>query len=89
MSDQPYSQRELNEHFRVINEKLDNLMKEAKRTNGRVSRLEAWRFALGLCITLIGLVVLPLIVYSFNVSVDNVQTQVLYKAQQIFVTKQP
>jgi hypothetical protein len=41
MTSENYSKREIDYHFTVINEKLDSILEQTIRTNGRVTKCEA------------------------------------------------
>lgn len=47
MSDIPYANRELDEKFNDIKASLDRIEVQTRKTNGRVDKLEAWRWFLG------------------------------------------
>jgi hypothetical protein len=40
MTDQPYTNREIDYHFETINDKLDAILIQTTRTNGRVTKTE-------------------------------------------------
>jgi hypothetical protein len=80
--DADYSKREIDEHFRNINEKLDTnarvsneIRALAMQTNGRVTRLENWRWYLAGIGTVI-IIVLPLLTATFNTRIEGVEKQI-------------
>ena len=59
MTDTAFSNRELTAKFDGIHEKLDNLIIQTTKTNGRVSTLEKWQsYVIGFCAA-ISLLMLP------------------------------
>lgn len=78
----PYSNRELDLMFKTLDEKNrerhSDIMKELReikeqtvKTNGRVGKLELWRGILTGGIIIIGTLVIPLVVYAFNIAVTK------------------
>lgn len=43
MTDTPFTNREINQMFESVHDKLDAILEQVKKTNGRVSALESWR----------------------------------------------
>lgn len=43
MNDIPYSNREIDEWRTDVKDKLDSILEQTKKTNGRVAALEIWR----------------------------------------------
>jgi hypothetical protein len=91
MEEQNYSKRELDEHFKVVNDKLDgntalteSLNVKVGIQNGRVSKLETkiggWIIAVG-CITFLFAIITSLIVYSFKLSQENLRSSILLEIQ--------
>ena len=71
MEDHNYSKRELDEHFKIVNDKLDGIIFEAKKTNGRIGKLENWRTGITYVIVFAGAIVIPLAVYAFNLAIQK------------------
>ena len=72
--DQPYSNREIDFHFKEIKETLERIEVQTTRTNGRVRSLEGWRmYMIGgmAAITLIGV---PLLTYNLWQTVEISKT---------------
>jgi hypothetical protein len=82
MSDLPYTNRELDRMFTTLDDKnlerhkdvmkeLGEIKTQTIRTNGRVSRLENWRnWSVG-AVTVVVLLVIPLVVYAFNLATEK------------------
>ena len=71
-----YSKRELDDHFLIINEKLDTLVTQTTKTNGRVSILENWRsYIIGGMSVFV--VVFGLIAYIWNSNVEDLKDKQL------------
>lgn len=64
--EQQYSSRELDHYFKDIRETLGEIKEQTVKTNGRVSRLENWRWLLMGGMSIITAMVIPLIVYIWN-----------------------
>lgn len=84
MEEDNYSKRELDEHFKTIGDKLDlntALTKElgikVGIQNGSVGNLKAWRTGITMAIGVIAFIVIPLIVYSFQLSQENLKNSIL------------
>lgn len=53
-----------------------------KIANGSVGNLKAWRTGISMCIAIIAFIVLPLIVYTFNLSVEKAKQDVLLELKK-------
>lgn len=89
-----YSKRELDEHFRRMNERFDaqdkklvSIDEQTKKTNGNVGSLKAWRFGITMCLGLIAFLVLPLIIYSFRLSQENLKNTILLELRNEHITE--
>lgn len=65
MSDQPYTNRELDSHFLEIKETLSRIEIQTTRTNGRVNKLENWRSVLIGGWSIVTFLVIPLLTYIY------------------------
>lgn len=61
MKDKKYSDGLLDEMFKVIDEKLDKIIEQTTKTNGRVTVLESWRGVITGGLTVITVVVIPVV----------------------------
>lgn len=59
--DAEYTNRELDEKFDGLHEKLDLILAQTTKTNGRVNRLEVWRGFITGGLAIIAIVILPMI----------------------------
>ncbi len=79
-----YSKRELDEHFKTVNVRFDRqdiqlaeIKLQTTKTNGSVLTLKAWRTGLTMCLAIITFIVIPLIIYSFQLSQENLKNTIL------------
>jgi uncharacterized membrane protein YhaH (DUF805 family) len=61
-----YTTRELDHYFKDIRDTLEEIKVQTLKTNGRVGRLENWRWLLTGGMAMITMMVIPLIVYIWN-----------------------
>jgi hypothetical protein len=90
--DENYTKRELDEHFKDLKESVHNidmglseLNKKVGLQNGRVGKLETkiggWIIAVG-CITFLFGIITALVIYSFQLSMENLKTSILLEVKQ-------
>lgn len=85
-----YSKRELDEHFKAMDSRFDKqdvqlteIKVQTTKTNGSVISLKAWRTGLTMCLAIIAFIVIPLIVYSFQLSQENLKNSILLELKTI------
>ena len=66
MSVAPYSNREIDQMQKEIHQKLDLILAQTTKTNGRVSRLENWRSYTAGAIAVIVMFLVPILGWSIN-----------------------
>lgn len=76
MSDVPYSNREIDEKFGEVKSLLLEIRDQTKKTNGRVSRLENWRWMIAGGMAVICFIVVPLVVYINTLQIQSVQAKI-------------
>lgn len=62
MNDQPYQNRELDVRFVEIKDQLDRIEGQTRKTNGRVSNLENWRWFLSGGFALTTVLIIPVLI---------------------------
>lgn len=87
--DENYSKRELDEHFKdvqkqfeVQNTLLRDLNTKVGIQNGSVGNLKAWRTGITMTIAVLAFLVIPLIIYSFQISQENLKNSILLEIKQ-------
>tara|TARA_R100000501_G_C2628858_1_gene123242 strand:- start:2428 stop:2751 length:324 start_codon:yes stop_codon:yes gene_type:complete len=65
-----YTKNEIDLMHEPMIEKLDEILVETKKTNGRMSRLERWRSFIGGGLAVLSLVIIPLLIWAFSLVVD-------------------
>lgn len=68
----------MKEHHKAVDEKLDLLLTKASATNGSVMSLKLWRSYLTGAVGILTIIVIPMIVYVFNTSLDTVDKNISY-----------
>lgn len=58
-----YSNRELDEKFNGLHDKLDMIHDQVKTTNGRVRALEKWRSFITGGLTVLSIIVVPILLF--------------------------
>jgi len=61
MADTEYSKREIDNFMKEIHEKLDLILQQTTKTNGRVGRLEVWRGYITGGLAIISAIILPIV----------------------------
>ena len=88
-----YTNRELDAMVKTIEDKIDNYHTETMseiiklgvkvdKTNGSVGNLKAWRTGITMVVAVIAFVVIPLIVYSFQLSQENLKNTILLEVNK-------
>lgn len=71
MAEGQYSTRELEHYFGDIRKDIKEIKEQTIKTNGRVNKLENWRWLLTGGMLIISMMVIPLLVYIFNSVVNS------------------
>lgn len=90
MEELNYSKRELDEHFKNISEKIEEnteltraLNVKVGIQNGSVGNLKAWRTGITMALGVVSFLVLPLIIYSFKLSQENLKNTILLQLKNV------
>lgn len=75
MTDTPYQNREIKEMFGDMEKALGRIEAQTTATNGRVSKLENWKYFISGGMSIITVIVVPLLAWALYVLV-NIQGQV-------------
>lgn len=73
--DFPYTNREIREKWHDIANSLSAILVQTTQTNGRVSKLENWKYFISGGMSMIVLIVVPILAWALYVLV-NIQGQV-------------
>lgn len=87
-----YSNREIDAVVKNLENKMDGYHTETvmeiqklgvkvDKTNGSVGNLKAWRTGITMVVAVIAFVVIPLIIYSFQLSQENLKNTILLEIQ--------
>jgi len=82
-SEQNYTKRELDDHFGVVNCKLDEISERVKNTNGRVKQLEIWRAGIVGALGVITAIVIPMLMYIYFEKLGSIQTETASLSEKI------
>lgn len=84
MEDAPYNKREIDLHFEEVYHRLDDvngilrgLSDKVGIQNGNVGNLRAWRTGISMVVGVVSFLVIPLLIYSFNLSQQNLKLDIL------------
>lgn len=67
----------INETRKLFTEEISKLETQVRSTNGSVGNLKAWRTGLTMCVAIIAFIVIPLILFSFNLSQQNLKLDII------------
>jgi len=76
MMNENYVKRELDEKFDAVHEKLDLILEQIKKINGRVGKLESWRSLLAGSWGIFIVFVIPLITYIFVTTFTSIEKKI-------------
>jgi hypothetical protein len=71
-----YTKRELDDHFQIVNGKLDIITDRVNNTNGRVKKLEMWRFGIVMAGSVVTFIVIPLLLYIYFDKLSQIQDNI-------------
>jgi len=75
MAEENYTKRELDDHFVIVNQKLDGISTKVEKTNGRVKLLEIWRAGIVGALGVITAIVIPMLMYIYFDKLGQIQTE--------------
>jgi cellobiose-specific phosphotransferase system component IIC len=70
MSEEPYKNREINEMFEDVQSTLGRIEEQTKKTNGRVTELEKWKYASMGATGILSVIVVPILAWALYTLVN-------------------
>lgn len=75
MSEEPYQNREIDNMFNEIKDIMYRVEEQTKRTNGRVTALERWKYTIIGALTILTTIVVPILGWALY-TIVNITTTV-------------
>lgn len=83
--DVPYSNREIDHHFKELKETLARIETQVMKTNGRVTRLEMWKQWIA-GIFVLGGVCSALVVYIYTKEINGLNDMIKMHIEEVKLT---